>query len=99
MEPLLPSFGRPSVRGNRNFLNAVLWIAKTGAPWRDLPERFGPWKTHYNRFRLWARKDVWQELFQAIAIDEEELGSMIDATIVRAHQDASGGRGGPKKTR
>ena len=98
LEPLLPrGRGRPP-KSDRRFLNAVIWIAKTGAPWRDLPERFGPWKTTYNRFRNWARKDSWSDIFRAIAVDDEELGGMMDATIVRAHQDASGGRGGPKKT-
>ena len=52
---VIPSgLGRPSERGDRNFVNAVVWIAKTGAPWRDLPERFGVWKTIYNRFAEWA---------------------------------------------
>lgn len=99
IEPLLPrGRGRPSF-DDRGFVNAVVWIAKTGAPWRDLPDRYGPWKTTYNRFRNWARKEVWADVFRALAVDDEELGAMMDATIVRAHQDASGGRGGPKKTR
>ena len=97
-ELLPPARGRASSSGDRNFLNAVIWIAKTGAPWRDLPERFGPWKTIYNRFRNWARKDVWHDIFQAARIDEDEIGGIMDGSIVRAHQDASGGRGGPKKT-
>jgi len=99
IEPLLPGGrGRPAFN-DRRFVNAVVWIAKTGAPWRDLPERFGPWKTTYNRFRNWARRNVWQEIFRALVVDEEDIGAMLDATIVRVHQDASGGRGGPKKTR
>lgn len=99
IQPLVPrGRGRPP-HDDRGFVNAVIWIAKTGAPWRDLPERFGPWKTTYNRFRNWARKDVWLDIFRAVAVDKEDIGAMMDATIVRAHQDASGGRGGPKKTR
>lgn len=90
--------GRPSSAGDRNFVNAVIWIAKTGAPWRDLPERFGSWKTIYNRFRNWGRKGVWEDIFREVAHHHNELAGMMDATIVRAHQDASGGRGGPKKT-
>ena len=100
IEPLLPRGGRgqPSVRGDRNFINAVLWIAKTGAPWRDLPERFGSWKTLYNRFREWSKADKWQEIFEALALNDDDVAGIIDASIVRAYQDAAGGRGGPKKT-
>jgi putative transposase len=89
--------GRPSDRGDRNFVNAVLWIAKTGAPWRDLPKRFGKWKTIYNRFHRWSQQDRWGDLLKKLGCDEEEV-AIIDATVVRAHQDSSGGRGGPKKT-
>ena len=79
-------------------MNAVVWIAKTGAPWRDLPERFGPWKTVYNRFRNWARRDVWKDIFRAAVISDDEVGGILDGSVVRAHQDSSGGKGGPKKT-
>lgn len=100
IELLLPPLaGRPSKNGDRNFINAVLWIAKTGAPWRDLPERFGPWKTIYNRFHRWANREAWQEIFRAAAVGEEDMDGILDSTVVRVHQDASGGRGGPKKTR
>lgn len=101
IEKLLPPqrTGRPSAVGDRNFLNAVIWIAKTGAPWRDLPERFGPWKTIYNRFHRWANRDVWRDIFRAAAVSEDDVGGILDSSVVRAHQDASGGRGGPKKTR
>ena len=99
IELLLPRGpGRPSTAGDRAFVNAVVWIAKTGAPWRDLPERFGPWKTVYNRFRNWARRDVWKEIFRATVISDDEVGGILDGSVVRAHQDSSGGRGGPKKT-
>jgi putative transposase len=100
IESLLPKQGgRPSEMGDRNFVNAVLWIAKTGAPWRDLPGRFGPWKTIYNRFRRWANADVWRDIFRAVAVTDDEMAGILDSTVIRAHQDASGGRGGPKKTR
>lgn len=100
VEELLPppGPGRPSTRGDRNFINAVVWIAKTGAPWRDLPERFGSWKTIYNRFHRWANHDVWREIFRAVAVADENAAGILDASVVRAHQDAAGGRGGPKKT-
>jgi transposase len=98
IEELLQSgIGRPSKRGNRNFINAVVWIAKTGAPWRDLPERFGSWKAIYNRFRNWAKRDVWRDIFEAAAVNDDDVGGILDASVVRAHQDASGGKGGSKK--
>ena len=70
---------------DREFINAVLYRAKTGVPWRDLPERFGPWKSIYNRFANWADRGVWELIFKEL---------QLDGTGVRAHQDASGGRGG-----
>lgn len=88
--------GRPSDRGDRNFINAVLWIAKTGAPWRDLPRRFGKWKTIYNRFRGWCEREHWRRIFEACGCSDEDL-MLVDATVVRAHQDASGGKGGSRK--
>jgi|SRR6478735_2965588 len=96
LEPV--RFGRPSSRGDRNFVNAVVWIAKTGAPWRDLPERFGHWRTIYNRFSNWAKSGKWEAIFKALSMGKDEIGSLLDASIVRAHQDSSGGTGGQKKT-
>lgn len=72
-------------------------MAKTGVQWRDMPERFGNWKTIYNRFHRWAKRGVWRDIFRASAVTDEDVGSILDASIVRAHQDAAGGRGGPKK--
>lgn len=78
-----------SAANNRDFLNAVLWIARSGAPWRDLPERFGNWNSVYQRFRRWARKGVWQRIFEQL--QEPDLDwVMIDSSIVRAHQSAAG---------
>ena len=95
---LLPhSVGRHSSLGDRNFVNAVLWIAKTGAPWRDLPARFGPWKTIYNRFDRWSKRQVWLNVFHALALSDDEIGVLFDGSVVRAHQDAAGGKGGPRK--
>ena len=74
IESLLPRGpGRPSEIGDRNFINAVLWIAKTGAPWRDLPERFGPWKTIYNRFHRWANREVWRQIFRTAVVTDEDM--------------------------
>lgn len=80
--------GRSAI-DNRLFINAVLWIARSGAPWRDLPERFGPWNSVYRRFRRWAKANVWQTVFEAL--QEPDLDwLMIDSTVVRAHQHAAG---------
>jgi transposase len=99
IEPLIPPpQGRRSIRGNRDFVNAVLWIARTGAPWRDLPERFGKWKTVFNRFANWSKRGVWRRVFKELQLQtggDVDL-SILDASIVRAHQDAAGGKGGSK---
>jgi len=96
LEPVLPKQKRgPSAkRGDRLFVDAVLYRAKTGIPWRDLPERFGPWKSVYNRFRRWAREGHWQAIFKHLQGEVDEVGSIADGSVVRAHQDASGGKGG-----
>jgi transposase len=87
--------GDPGVtaKDNRLFLDAVLWIAKTGAPWRDLPERFGNWNSVWKRFSRWARKGRWQKLFGHFQ-DEDLEWLVLDSTIIRAHPHAAGA---PKK--
>jgi len=96
LEPVVPRRpqGRKSTRGDRLFIDAVLFRAKTGVPWRDLPERFGPWKSVYNRFANWAAKDHWARIFQELQLEVDEAGSIVDGSVVRAHQDAAGGKGG-----
>jgi transposase len=75
------------------FIDAVLFRAKTGLPWRDLPERFGPWKSVYNRFANWARKGHFAAIFRDLQIEVDETGSIVDGSVIRAHQDASRGCG------
>ena len=100
LEELVPTGrGRPAVLGDRNFFNAVVWVAKTGAPWRDLSERFGPWKSVFNRFSNWCKKGMWGAIFEALAFNEDEVAALMDGTVIRAHQDSSGGRDGQKKIR
>jgi len=95
IKELLPVTPGPRAkRGDRAFVNAVIWRTRTGVPWRDLPTRFGPWKTIYNRFTRWAVRGVWAGIFKALQIEVDEEGSLVDASIVRAHQDAAGGKGG-----
>lgn len=92
IQDLLP--GRPGQHGgvakdNRLFLDAVLWMAKTGAPWRDLPERFGHWNSVWKRFDRWARRGVWQRVFAALQ-DPDLEWLILDSTVIRAHQHAAG---------
>ena len=79
---------------NRLFIDAVLWIARTGSPWRDLPDEFGNWNSAFQRFRRWAKKGVWESLFNALVEDPDFEYVMVDSTIVRAHQHAAGAKGG-----
>lgn len=88
--------GPDSKLGDRNFIDAVLFRAKTGVPWRDLPERFGPWKTIYNKFAAWSHRGYWAKIFKRLQLHVDEDGVIIDASVVRAHQDAAGGKGGSK---
>jgi transposase len=92
MEHLLPGKeGDPGAHGedNRRFMNAVIWVARTGAPWRDLPERFGKWDTVYQRFNRWSKAGVWARVFQALKFPDLEA-LLLDSTIIRAHQHAAG---------
>ena len=83
-------------RDNRMFVEGVLWIVRTGSPWRDLPEVFGEWNSVFRRFSRWSRKGVWQRIFEAMSDDPDFEYLIIDSTIVRAHQHASGAKGGLK---
>lgn len=96
LQAILPKqkAGPEAIRGDRLFIEAVLFRAKTGLPWRDLPERFGPWKSVYNRFSNWAKKGHWATIFKELQFEVDETGSIVDGSVVRAHQDASGGKGG-----
>ena len=87
--------GRPS-RPNRVMLNGMLWIGKTGAPWRDLPERFGPWETVYSRFRLWSKNDVFLKMFEFLSSDADMQESSLDSTSCKVHQHAAGAKKGLK---
>jgi putative transposase len=84
---------------NRLFVDAVLWIARSGAPWRDLPEDFGNWNSVFQRFRRWAKKGVWQRVFNALIENPDFEYLIIDSTVVRAHQHAAGAKGGAKMRR
>jgi putative transposase len=84
---------------NRLFVDAVLWLARAGAPWRDLPDEFGHWNSVFQRFRRWAKKGVWKRIFNALVENPDFEYLIIDSTIVRAHQHAAGAKGGAKMRR
>lgn len=93
---LLPGkLGDPgrTAKDNRLFFEAVLWIARTGAPWRDLPPYFGYWHRVYVRYDRWSRKGVWERIFKAVSDDPDLEYLMVDGSIVRVHQ-----HGAAKKT-
>jgi putative transposase len=93
IKDLLP--GKASDRGvtardNRLFVEAVLWMGRTGAPWRDLPPELGNWHTTYTRFARWAKTGVWQSVLEAISGDRDLEEVMLDSSAVRAHPHAAG---------
>ena len=96
IEPVLQELkhaaGSPPALSDRMFIEAVLYQARTGTPWRDLPDEFGNWNAVYHRFRRWEKRDLWKRLWQRFqTLDDERLGALfIDSTIVRAHQHAAG---------
>jgi putative transposase len=101
IEPLLPGReGDPGAHGkdNRQFLNAVIWMARTGAPWRSLPAEFGEWNSVFQRFNRWSKAGVWQRVFEAFKSSDLRT-LMLDSTIIRAHQhEERKKKGGPKVT-
>jgi transposase len=97
--PLLPNKPRGVARvDDRRVLNGIFWTLRTGSPWRDLPERYGPYTTIYNRFNRWARAGVWLRIFEALAARSPDSLHLIDSSIVRAHQHAAGGKKGVRIT-
>ena len=101
LEPLLPpqkpKTGRPNAE-HRRMLNGRLWILRTGAGWRDLPERYGPWRSVASRFYRWRESGVWERALSALQVQANAEGRLdwdahlVDATIVRAHQHAAGAK-------
>ena len=94
--PLLPNKPRGVARADdRRVLNGIFYVLRTGSPWRDLPERYGPYTTAYNRYNRWAKAGVWLRIFEALAERSPQSMALIDSSIVRAHQHAAGGKKGP----
>jgi transposase len=108
LAPLLPpekgKRGRPC-RNHRDGLNGILWVKRTGAPWRDLPPRYPPFGTCHGRLTAWQRDGVWERVLQTLLAEADQAGDLnwlkvaIDSTTVRAHQHAAGARREPAKRR
>jgi len=95
IEPVLPK-GKPGPRrkDDRRVLNGIFWVLRAGAPWRDLPNGYGPYTTAYNRFNRWRKVGVWDRLMDTITKAHDGKLQMIDSSIVRVHQHASGAKKG-----
>jgi transposase len=90
--------GKPR-KDNRIMLNAMVWLARSGAAWRDLPERFGPWESVYTRFRKWLEDGIIDNIFRVLTLEAELSELSLDSTIVRAHQHSAGAKKGAKVTK
>ena len=95
LEPLMPKSRKSAHADDRKIMNAIFYVLRTGMPWRDLPERYGPYTTAYNRFNRWSRRGIWKRIFDALALKSRDSLYLIDSTIVKAHA-ASGPKGGAK---
>lgn len=99
IQPLLPNKPRGVPRtDDRRVLNGIFYILRTGSPWRDLPERYGPYTSVYNRYNRWAKAGIWLMVFEALRQRSPESLHLIDSSIVRAHQHAAGGKKGARIT-
>ena len=97
--PLLPNKPRGVARvDDRLVINGIFYILRTGSPWRDLPERFGPYTTVYNRYNRWAKAGVWLKIFETLAAKSPQSLQLIDSSIIRAHQHAAGATKGVRIT-
>jgi transposase len=83
-----------TAKDNRRFVDGVLWLARTGAPWRDLPERYGRWNSAFQRHSRWSKRGIWQRILEALGGDQDLEHLLLDSTTVRAHQHAAGAKGG-----
>ena len=96
LEPLLPKSRKSARVDDRKIVNAIFYVLRTGMPWRDLPARYGPYTTAYNRFNRWSRRGIWKRVFDQLASKSRDSLYLIDSTVVKAHRAASGEKGGEK---
>jgi transposase len=97
--PLLPDKPRGVARvDDRQVINGIFYALRTGSPWRDLPERYGPYTTVYNRYNRWAKAGIWLRIFETLAAKSPQSMQLIDSSIIRAHQHAAGGKKGARIT-
>jgi transposase len=102
LPPEKPETGKPN-KAHRPMVNAILWKLGTGAPWRDLPERYGPWESVYTRFRRWRLAGVWDRVLATVQAQGDAEGELdwsvhfLDGTVIRAHQHAAGAKGGTRQ--
>jgi transposase len=98
MPHCLGKAGDPGQTGGdaRVFIEGVLWIARTGSPWRDLPEHFGRWNSVFKRFRRWVKRGAFERIFHALSDDSDFEYVLVDGTIVRVHRHGQGAKGGPE---
>ena len=90
IRPILPSRSRGVPRvDDRRVLDGIFWILRSGAPWRDLPERYGPYTTCYNRFVRWRRAGVWDRIMESLADAHDAAVHMIDTSVIRVHQHSA----------
>lgn len=98
--PLLPNKPRGVKRADdRKVLNGIYWRLRTGSPWADIPERYGPSTTCYNRFVRWAKTGVWDRIFRAVSAAYDGKVQMVDSSSIRVHQHAANGKGSGKNRR
>jgi transposase len=97
LPPEKPATGRQNL-GHRQIINGILWVLKTGAPWRDMPERYGKWETVASRFYRWRKNGVWDRIFAQLQQIKDRDGAIdwqvhyVDGSVVRAHQHAAGAK-------
>ena len=102
LPPQKPHTGKPS-KDHRTVINGILWILRTGAPWRDMPEHYGPWESVATRFYRWQKNDIWNQILGRASLNADKEGHLdwdvhnVDGTVIRAHQHAAGGKKGAKK--
>ena len=96
LEPLMPKSRKSARADDRKIMNAIFYVLRTGLPWRDLPKRYGPYTTVYNRFNRWSGRGIWKRIFDTLASKSRDSLYLIDGVIVKPHCAARGAKGGAK---